>query len=376
MSTLRDRELSSVDRLPLDGSVLVAALGLVFVLSGVVFWSQSLLPEATSRAAALYELTMHVLFGGVLLGVGIHVERSELVPAERREIILWCFSAFLLFFWLAVWSELGAVLNATLTRDLVSNIVVYGSIGGAFGAIVGVNRGRATRNEILADRTEEQRETLELLTRLLRHDIRNDMQVINAHAEFLEADVTEEGESSLTTVKQKSDAILRLLEDTSTLIETLGSDHELRPVALDSIVKQEADDIRGEHDAVTVETAVPAGTQVVADGLLHQLFRNLLSNAVIHNDPDDLTIRVTATVAEDTVDVVVADDGAGIPAAVRDDLFDLGQKGPGSTGDGLGLYLVSRLVEVYGGSIEVGEAAEGGAQFEITLRRPANEIEN
>jgi signal transduction histidine kinase len=369
MSTLSTPSLDSFDRLPLDGSELVAALGLVFVLSGVTLWSQSILPAVETVPAALYELVMHVLFGTVILLLGIHLERSELVPEERREVILWCFSAFLLFFWLAVWSELDAVLSATLTRELVSNIVVFGSIGGAFGAIIGVNRGRATRNEILAEKTEEQRETLELLTRLLRHDIRNDMQAVNAHAGFLaEEDLSEDGESSLSVIEQRSDGILRLLEDTSTLIETLGSDRELRPVSVSTVVEQEATAIRDEHSEVTVETDVPEDLQVVADGLLHQLFRNLLSNAVAHNDPEDLRIHVGAKRRQNLVDITVSDSGTGIPEAVRETCFELGEKGPGSTGDGLGLYLVSRLADVYGGDVEVSDSPSGGAQFDITLR--------
>ncbi|WP_276258236.1 sensor histidine kinase [Haloglomus litoreum] len=369
MSTFSTPGTDSFDRLPLDGSELVATLGLVFVLSGVTLWSQSILPAVETVPEALYELVMHVLFGTVILLLGIHIERSELVAEERREVILWCFSAFLFFFWLAVWSELDAVLSATMTRELVSNIVVYGSIGGAFGAVIGVNRGRATRNEILAERTEEQRETLELLTRLLRHDIRNDMQAVNAHAGFLaEEELSEDGESSLSVIEQRSEGILRLLEDTSTLIETLGSDRELRPIDLATIVEQEAASIRDEHSDVTIETDVPEDLQVVADGLLHQLFLNLLSNAVAHNDPEGLRIHVGAKRREDLVDVTVSDNGTGIPEAVRETCFELGEKGPASTGDGLGLYLVSRLTEVYGGSVEVGESPSGGAQFDLTLR--------
>lgn len=368
MSTLSTPDLESFERVSLDGSVLVAALGLVFVLSGVAFWSQSLLPAADTIPAALYELVMHVLFGTVILLLGIHIERSELVPEERREVILWCFSAFLFFFWLAVWSELDAVLSARLTRELVSNVVVFGSIGGAFGTIIGVNRGRATRNEILAERTEEQRETLELLTRLLRHDIRNDMQAINGHAEFLkEEEISEDGESSLSVIQQRSDAILRLLEDTSTLLETLGSDRELRPIVVRRIVDQEVTSIRDSHPDVTVETDIPDDVRVVADGLLHQLFLNLLSNAVEHNEPEGLEIRVEARVREETVDITVSDNGTGIPDEVKERCFDLGERGPGSSGDGLGLYLVSRLADVYGGSVSVGDAEGGGARFDIRL---------
>lgn len=354
--------------------MLVAALGLVFVLSGVAFWSQSLFPAAESTHAALFELVMHVLFGGVILLLGIHVERSELLPEERREVVVWCFGGFWILLVLAFWSELAALADGSLSRDLVSNVVVFGSMGGAFGGIIGVNRGRARRNAILAERTEEQRETLMLLTRLLRHDIRNDMQAIKAHAGFLEETVAPDGEPSLRVIQQRSDAIVRLLKDSSTLVETLGADRELHPVLLNRVVEEEVTSITDGHPDVTVETDIPAGTRVVSDGLIHQLFSNLLGNAVAHNDPEGLTIWIEATSDGETVDIVVRDDGMGIPEEIRETCFNLGEQGSESDGDGLGLYLVSRLADVYGGSIELKDAPGGGAQFEITLLAPSADI--
>lgn len=368
------RAATVFDRLPRDGSELVATLGLVFVLSGVAFWSQSILPTVETTSAALFELVMHVLFGGAILLLGIHIERSELVPEERREVIVWCFSGFLFLLALAFWSQLDALLDGRLTRTFVSNVVVFGSMGGAFGAIIGVNKGRATRNEILAERTEEQRETLVLLTRVLGHDIRNDMEIINAHAGFLEEAITEGGESSLDLIQQRSDAIVRLLEDTSTLVETLTAERELHPVRLADVVEEEVSSIRDSHPEVTVETAVPDDIRVLADGLIHQLFSNLLSNAAVHNDPEGLTIRVAAARDGDTIDIEVSDTGSGIPPEIRDDCFEMGEKGPESAGDGLGLYLVSRLANVYGGSVELAETPGGGARFDITLLPPGEDL--
>lgn len=86
----------------LDGSELVAALGLVFVVSGVTLWWQPILPTTASVQAALYELVVHVLFGAVVLALGVHIERSELSPDERYTVMVWCFSGFLCLLGLAV----------------------------------------------------------------------------------------------------------------------------------------------------------------------------------------------------------------------------------------------------------------------------------
>jgi two-component system OmpR family sensor kinase len=351
----------------IDGSELVAALGLVFVVSGVVLWSQSVLPNTASVQSALYELVVHVLFGGVILALGVHIERSELGSEERFTVMVWCFSGFLFFLGLAVWSHLGSLLAGRFTAAFASQAVTFGSMGGAFGVIAGVNYGRSTRNRRLAERNDDQRETLVLLTRLLRHDIRNDMMAINGHAEIVSDHVEPEGESSLEIIKRRSNAIVRLLRDTDTLVETLGADREFEQINLSMVLEDEIASIDNTYPKVDIDADVPDGLWVVADGLVHQLFSNLLGNAVAHNDPETLTLRVESRRVGDTVETVVADNGVGIPEDYREAFFELGEQGEGSNGDGLGLYLVSRLADVYGGDITLDEAPEGGARFVIEL---------
>ena len=351
----------------LDGSELVAALGLVFVVSGVTLWWEALLPATSSVQAALYELVVHVLFGGVVLALGVHIERSELSPEERFRVMVWCFSGFLFLLGLAVWEGVSTLFAGEVTRQFVSDVVVFGSMGGAFGVIAGVNHGRSVRNGRLAARNETQRETLVLLTRLLRHDIRNDMTVVNGHAQMLVEQVDPELQSELEVIQRRSQSVVRLLRDTDTLMETLDTEREFEPVDLAEVLEEEVAAVADEHPEVTVESDVPEDLWAVADMLVHQLFSNLLGNAVAHNDPDDLTIRVRAVRDGDVVQTVVADDGRGMPPDVRADCFELGEKGSDSQGDGLGLYLVSRLADVYGGSVTVEESWDGGARFNVLL---------
>ena len=356
-----------MERRRLDGSELVAALGLVFVVSGVTLWWESRLPASPTAWAALYELVVHVLFGGVVLALGVHMERSELSPDERFTVMTWCFSAFLFFLGLAVWSNLSALFVGRLAETFVSDVVVFGSMGGAFGVIAGINHGRSVRNARLAERNEEQRETLVLLTRLLRHDIRNDMTAIRGHAEFVEPHVEPEGEEFVGVIRRRSEAVIRLLDDTDTLIQTLDGDHKFETIDLSTVLDDQITSVTDDNPETTVTSEVPDELWVVADGLVHQVFSNLFGNAVAHNDPEELTIRVRAVRDGDVVEIVVADDGDGISEEVRDSIFELGEKGPESGGDGLGLYLVSRLTDVYSGSVSVDESRDGGARFVVTL---------
>jgi signal transduction histidine kinase len=95
--------------------------------------------------------------------------------------------------------------------------------------------------------------------------------------------------------------------------------------------------------------------------MLQSVFRNLISNAVQHNDAETPRVEVDATERGDTVAVSVVDNGPGVPESQREDIFGKGNKGLDSTGTGLGLFLVRTLVESFGGSVRVEDSESAAA---------------
>ena len=105
----------------------------------------------------------------------------------------------------------------------------------------------------------------------------------------------------------------------------------------------------------------------LADKALATVFRNLLTNAVRHNDTDQPEIWVDVTDDGEGISVRIADNGPGIPEAQRNEIFGRGEKGLESPGSGVGLYLVDALVNGYDGDIQIEESTHGGAAFVIRL---------
>ncbi|MGQ4423353.1 sensor histidine kinase, partial [Streptomyces violaceoruber] len=102
-----------------------------------------------------------------------------------------------------------------------------------------------------------------------------------------------------------------------------------------------------------------------------QVLSNLLENAVRHGE-GTVTIDVTPTASpregEDTgTSVTVSDEGAGIPEESMNRVFTRFWRGSKRGGTGLGLYIVKGIVEAHGGTITVGRAPGGGAEFRFTL---------
>jgi signal transduction histidine kinase len=218
----------------------------------------------------------------------------------------------------------------------------------------------------------KRKEMVELYDRLLRHDLGNDLQVITGFSNALAGAVDDDDETAeyARKIHRTARSAADLVERVGDLVKTLEQEDEPDRTPLGSVLGTAVEDAEAKHESLSVEfDPGSAEYDVYAGDLLDSVFTNVLSNAAVHND-GDVSVRVyTAEPTPDTVVVGFADDGSGIPAEVRDDIFRMGEKGPDSDGTGFGLGFARALAESYGGGIEVTESDRGGAEFRITLDR-------
>ncbi|MFD7135987.1 ATP-binding protein [Streptomyces sp. NPDC059894] len=102
-----------------------------------------------------------------------------------------------------------------------------------------------------------------------------------------------------------------------------------------------------------------------------QVLSNLIENAVRHGEGTvtiDITPAPSPREGEDVgTSVVVSDEGTGIPEESMNRVFTRFWRGSKRGGTGLGLYIVKGIVEAHGGTVTVGRAPGGGAEFRFTL---------
>lgn len=122
-----------------------------------------------------------------------------------------------------------------------------------------------------------------------------------------------------------------------------------------------------EDRSLTFEFVGDAGEARLAldQGSMARVFVNLVQNAIEASE-GPVHVRMVSRLAVDKVTVTITDDGPGVPADVRDKLFDpyFTTK---SSGTGLGLAICRRLIEAHGGSIRLVATKPGETQFEIEL---------
>jgi PAS domain S-box-containing protein len=144
-----------------------------------------------------------------------------------------------------------------------------------------------------------------------------------------------------------------------------------RPTDVAALASRIADDwglLNGRRPEVVAEPVVVS----LDPGKVERIVENLLANAARHTPPDTpVWVRVERPPGGDGVLLAVEDAGAGIPAELRDSVFEPFRQGPGTPthapGVGIGLTLVARFAELHGGRAWVEERPGGGSSFRVLI---------
>lgn len=220
-------------------------------------------------------------------------------------------------------------------------------------------------------RFEQQRDRLEVLNEVVRHDLRNDMQVVRGRGRLLEDHVTEEGRRHLEDMLHSTEDAIDITKTARDLTRTLVDGHdEYGPVSVTAAIDEAVETARSQHERAVITTrGLGQDARITADDMLEALIHNLVQNAIVHNDKQMPEVEVAMEVDDEagTVTIDVVDNGPGVPEDRKEAIFGKGEKGLDSPGTGLGLYLVQTLAGDYGGRVWVEDNEPEGSVFRVEL---------
>jgi signal transduction histidine kinase len=249
-----------------------------------------------------------------------------------------------------------------------------------------------TEREQYRTELERQNERLERFASVVSHDLRNPLSVAKGRVDLA---LESHDDEDLEAAKSALERMETLVEDLLTLAREGQPISRTDYVSLASVV----DRTREVVDTGAATVRVEDNLEFEADpDRLQQLLENLFRNSVEHGStssrpsaddagsedasepsvadaPDDAvehgsadgerTVTVRVGALDSGEGFYVEDDGPGIPAEARDDVFSFGYSTE-EDGTGFGLAIVKEIAEAHGWRVSVVESADGGARFEVT----------
>ncbi|MFP8890899.1 response regulator [Natrialbaceae archaeon A-CW2] len=247
------------------------------------------------------------------------------------------------------------------------------------GSITGELIHRAVRYAIERAETYRQlrdrNDRLALLNRLIRTDIRTDVNMIVGWGDQLKGRVGDDEEPIVDAILQAAHHGLELTDTAGELMDAIDGEDGVAssPCDVTSVLERELDRVETEFDGQlelsrdgvdTDEAVLVSGTQ-----MLDSVFRHLLTNAATHTDRDPPRIAVGLEERPETVSVTIADEGVGLSASQRDTLADPERSPEDRIGMGVGLYLVTTVLDEIGGDLTLEENRPQGTVATVTLDR-------
>ena len=203
-------------------------------------------------------------------------------------------------------------------------------------------------------------ETLKIINKILRHDILNDLTVVDGTINnYLEYKKPKNVNELLSVISESVRRDKKLIEQMRDLEKAVSSGNPLQEISLSESISR----AKQNFEKLVIEST--GDSIVMADEALTSIFTNLFRNARDHGLASE--IKISVKVKKHLTEIAVADNGKGIPDDTKSKLFKEGAKF-GETGNtGLGLYIISKTISRYGGSITVKDNKPKGTIFTIII---------
>ncbi|MFB6164612.1 MAG: histidine kinase N-terminal 7TM domain-containing protein [Haloarculaceae archaeon] len=207
----------------------------------------------------------------------------------------------------------------------------------------------------------------EVLARVFRHDFRNKLNIVRAHGEML-ANVSDDQQAAQAeTIVETADRILNTSEKARVIGSLVEADRELYDVDITHVVSDTVGWATDQYPDAEIDCDLPEQAWVKADEALSLAVRNLVENAILHNNSDAPHVSIRVTTLASTARLIVEDDGPGM-ARYEQEIFSDRSIDQLNHSTGLGLWLVNWVIRNSGADIEI-ERSDTGTRVILEFQR-------
>ncbi|MHB9286395.1 PAS domain S-box protein [Halobacteriales archaeon Cl-PHB] len=203
-----------------------------------------------------------------------------------------------------------------------------------------------------------------VLSRVLRHNLSNKLNVIQGYAEVIEDIVDDDGvEPYAGKIQRTSHKLIQQSEKARDIHDLLQEwPPERRPIDVTNVLWEVATELESDQLSASISTDMPDSAWIRVPDEFEMAIEELLQNAIEHADNDHPHVEIRVSVSGDDGEVVidVADDGPGIPDhEVK--VISTNEETPLSHSEGLGLWLVNWIVTAADGELTFERSNLGGS---------------
>jgi signal transduction histidine kinase len=205
------------------------------------------------------------------------------------------------------------------------------------------------------------------------HELRTPLTSVLANLELLVDSLRGPDRETAESALRSTQRMRRLVGDLLLLARSdAGQGPTFEPLDLANVVIEAASELESVSRDHVVELDVEPTAAIGNRDDLQRVATNLIENALRHTPPGTRVTVSARPLRDGGAELVVADDGPGIPAELRPQLFARFTRGAGDRGGsfGLGLAIVAAVAQAHGGSVEADPSPHGGARFTVHLPPP------
>ncbi len=230
--------------------------------------------------------------------------------------------------------------------------------------------------DTMAERIQALVTDKDTLLRDVSHELRSPLARMRMALALAQRRANDAAQPDLSRIEKAAEQLDELIGQILTLARLRTQEPPKRePLPLDELVTDVLDDARFEHPDAQIEFHTDGPVVVLADKRgLRSAVDNVVRNALSYAGADG-PIEVRLERSDDGFVLRVRDSGPGVPEEDLTRIFEPFFRGDGSrdhrtTGQGIGLAITARVMELHGGQVTAANRADGG--LEITLRFPAD----
>jgi PAS domain S-box-containing protein len=242
----------------------------------------------------------------------------------------------------------------------VSISTITGDSGDEVGRAVVMNdiTDQKEKERALREREQELQTLKQVYSRILRHNIRNDMNVIRGHAEWIGVSADDAVAERAANIVETADDLASTSKKTQVVDEVVGTESELVECDVRSLVRNSLMGIHEEFPDADVRTDVPADLVVRGNTYLSAAIENAVENAIRYNDSDAPVVEIRASDVGDVVELEIRDNGPGIPEQELEAIAS-GEETALVHTSGIGLWLIDWILRNSGGEVDFSNCDDG-----------------